>query len=78
MSRRHSYSKISTNIIPAPSLHYKPKKSPKVILTDLQVILPEDLGTDYKGKPMIFDMQCLELHSESETCDYPYVYVCEF
>lgn len=62
------------NIIPSPSLHYKPKKITKVILIDL----PEDLGTDYKGNPMAFDMQCLELYSESETCDYPYVYVCEF
>ena len=67
VSRRHSHSKISMNIIPYTSLHYKPKKSPKVILTDL----PKDLGTDYKGKLMTFDMQCLELHSESESYFIP-------
>lgn len=41
-------------MIPAPSLHYKLKKNPLVILTDL----PDDFGTDYKGKPMVFDAQC--------------------
>ena len=54
VSRRHSHSEISMNIIPSPSLHYKLKKSPIVILTDMS----DDLGTDYKGKPMEFDAQC--------------------
>ena len=67
VSRRLSHFEISMNIIPAPRLRYKLKKSPIVILT----YMFEDLGTDYKGKPMAFDMQCLELHSESESCFIP-------
>ena len=51
VSRRHSHSKISMNFIPTLSLCYKLKKIPIVILTDLS----NDLGTNYKGKPMGFD-----------------------
>lgn len=50
------------NIIPAPSLYYKPRKSPIVILADMS----EYLGNENKGKPMANDIQWLELYSESE------------